>query len=465
MTLSLQLGILASAVTALRVLTLYLSPTDLFFDEAQYWLWGQTLDFGYYSKPPMIAWLIRAVTELAGSIEPFWVRLAAPILHGVTGFVLGLWVGTIHRPAAIWTTAIYLSMPIVAVGSWMISTDTVMAPFFALALWAWWRHLQSKGNVSGVMAGLCIGLAMMSKYAAIYFWAGTVIVALVFGQRPTLRGALLALAGFLIAIMPNLLWNFANNLSTLDHTMDNADWVREGNEVAYNWSGLLEFLGSQIFVIGPVFFFVWLAALVRRSDKTIRWLLAFSIPVLLVVCAQAFLSKAYANWAFAAYLTAVPLVALALTMRGERGLLWSGLGINVALCLIVSALIVVPSLAPRVTDRYVGRAEMMSQIIDAAAGRTIVASHRHLLADLFYTRALTGAGSEIFSIPPEGRAKNFYAQTHPWPAASPAVFVGRSAPVCNGRLVEPEIDFDAVPGAYGDWVLAAYPIEPDCDLP
>ena len=32
---------------------------ELYPDEAQYWLWSRTLDFGYFSKPPMVAWTIR----------------------------------------------------------------------------------------------------------------------------------------------------------------------------------------------------------------------------------------------------------------------------------------------------------------------------------------------------------------------------------------------------------------------
>ena len=77
------------ALTLLRVLALAVTPTDLFVDEAQYWFWGQNLDFGYYSKPPLIAWLIRFVTELANSSEAFWVRLPAPLLHGITAVLLG----------------------------------------------------------------------------------------------------------------------------------------------------------------------------------------------------------------------------------------------------------------------------------------------------------------------------------------------------------------------------------------
>ena len=66
----------------LRIVFLTLSPLNLYADEAQYWRWGETLDWGYYSKPPMIAWVIHAVTALFGNDE--WaVRLSAPFLHTI----------------------------------------------------------------------------------------------------------------------------------------------------------------------------------------------------------------------------------------------------------------------------------------------------------------------------------------------------------------------------------------------
>ena len=65
------------ALTALRLAALFATPLELYPDEAQYWLWSRTLDWGYYSKPPMIAWLIWGTTHVGGDTEP-WVRLSAP---------------------------------------------------------------------------------------------------------------------------------------------------------------------------------------------------------------------------------------------------------------------------------------------------------------------------------------------------------------------------------------------------
>ena len=59
------LGILLG-ITALRLYAIAASPLGPGVDEAQYWLWGQDLQLGYYSKPPLIAWLLGGVNMLFG---------------------------------------------------------------------------------------------------------------------------------------------------------------------------------------------------------------------------------------------------------------------------------------------------------------------------------------------------------------------------------------------------------------
>ena len=42
----------------LRVFAIISTPLELSADEAQYWLWSKELNWGYFSKPPMIAWIL-----------------------------------------------------------------------------------------------------------------------------------------------------------------------------------------------------------------------------------------------------------------------------------------------------------------------------------------------------------------------------------------------------------------------
>src|ERR1700685_2278702 len=77
----------ALAVTLVRVAVLILSPLQLYPDEAQYWWWAQSLSFGYFSKPPLIALIVWLSTAVFGNAE--WaIRIASPLLHGATSLLL-----------------------------------------------------------------------------------------------------------------------------------------------------------------------------------------------------------------------------------------------------------------------------------------------------------------------------------------------------------------------------------------
>src|SRR5579862_3922796 len=75
------------AVTALRLIWLAASRTGLYPDEAQYWFWAQHPAFGYYSKPPLVAWLIWLTTAAFGDSE-LAIRLSAPLLHAAAAGIV-----------------------------------------------------------------------------------------------------------------------------------------------------------------------------------------------------------------------------------------------------------------------------------------------------------------------------------------------------------------------------------------
>jgi 4-amino-4-deoxy-L-arabinose transferase-like glycosyltransferase len=79
--------LLIAALLTFRVGALLVSPLGLHGDEAQYWAWSKDLDWGYFTKPPLIAWTIWVTTSLFGDAE--WaVRLSSPVLHSITTLFL-----------------------------------------------------------------------------------------------------------------------------------------------------------------------------------------------------------------------------------------------------------------------------------------------------------------------------------------------------------------------------------------
>src|SRR5436189_6292460 len=74
-------------------------PFDLTEDEAHYWEWSRHLDYGYYSKPPGIAWVIAAAIRVGGALgltgdgsgaAPMPVIRMPAVLFGVLSGLLSL---------------------------------------------------------------------------------------------------------------------------------------------------------------------------------------------------------------------------------------------------------------------------------------------------------------------------------------------------------------------------------------
>ena len=62
----------------IKIIALKLTTFNLFGDEAQYWLWSKTFDFGYFSKPPFLSWVIGVYSAVFG--DSFFSLKLIPIL-------------------------------------------------------------------------------------------------------------------------------------------------------------------------------------------------------------------------------------------------------------------------------------------------------------------------------------------------------------------------------------------------
>lgn len=355
---TLAFAIVLIVMTWLRIEALRLSPLGLYFDEAQYWMWSRSFDWGYFTKPPLVAWVIGATTAVFGDAE--WaVRLGAPLAHAVAAtalFVLGrsmygAWPG-------FWAGFGWLMLPGVWFSSSLISTDAMLLPLWAIALLAMWRMVATRAWVWAAVLGIAIGVGAQAKYAMFYFFLCTALAAWWLEPvRQALaqgRGVLATLLS-LIVIAPNLIWNVQNGFVTARHTADNA---RLDITDMFNLDELLEFIGGQAGVIGPIIFLVliwvlWRAA--RRSEGLSteeKFLLAYILPPFIIVSGIAFISRANANWAAVAYPALLLLVTGSLfsSASGRRWLMIAT-AVNAAIGLGFAAIVVT---RPAIANQFKG---------------------------------------------------------------------------------------------------------------
>ena len=278
------------AITLIRIAVLFVTPLQLYPDEAQYWWWAQSPDWGYFSKPPLIAWIIWLTTRLG---DPEWaIRLASPLLHAGTALVL-FGIGRVAFDARIgfWSALAYATLPGVSYSSGLISTDVPLLFCWAAALYAFLRALDDHGWRWPTLCGVALGIGLLAKYAMIYFVLGAFLAAVLVPRARHLirsrRGALILLLGLLI-LSPNLVWNAVNGFPTFVHTEANANWGR----AKYDFSSAIWFIFGQLGVFGPLMMAGWMAAICspRFRDSNHRdsvlLLAAFSAPVLALVIVQ-----------------------------------------------------------------------------------------------------------------------------------------------------------------------------------
>jgi 4-amino-4-deoxy-L-arabinose transferase-like glycosyltransferase len=464
---------IVALITLFRVFFLWFDKTDLFVDEAQYWLWSRDLDFGYYSKPPLIAWVIRSFTELAQSNAIFWVRLPAPLFHFVTALVLGILGKGLFGPrAGFWVMLSYITMPAVTLGSAVIATDTIMAPFFSLALLFYFRLLIEKRAGDALLAGIMAGVAFLAKYAGIYFLVCALLAAIFMpSARPSWRHIALVLLAFCAVATPNVIWNFLNDLSTFEHTLDNANWVRGNSGLDLKFLKFAEFFFSQFGVFGPILFGTLLVCVFRPVSGNSRLLLFFSVPIILIVCVQALLSKAYANWAVAAYFGGTVLVVAALlenNLRLLKASIWIGVVIAFALPVMTSVAydISIDGEKPAL-KRLLGREKLSREILEIAkvnnAG-VIVSQSRDLLADLFYTGRHENA--LIRSVKPIGRPMNYYQLKFPFEndgSVQTVLLVSRQESIrCGETAVAPKATLTTNGGAHHGSTINTFLLDAEC---
>lgn len=318
------------ALGAYRLIAPWATDFSLFYDQIQYYYWSLHPDWGYFSKPPVVAWAIWATTALFGDSETA-INLAGVLLYSATAYLLFLLGRDLYdSKTGVWAGIAFVCLPIVGFNSLLVSTDAPLLFFWTLSLWLF-RLACRHGNWRWwLLMGVSFGFGLLSKYSMGVLAVGMLAYLLADPrQRRWIRtpkpwlAALVASAVF----APNLGWNAQHDFISFGHTAEISQIDRE----LFHPDRFAEFFLTQFAVFGPVFMalFVYLATLRRsyRSDAA-RFLLFPGLAMLAVIGATALTSRANMNWAAPAFTSLTILVAHWLS-SGQRVRLFSiALAIN-----------------------------------------------------------------------------------------------------------------------------------------
>lgn len=246
---------LATALTVYRVGVVHYSGISLLFDEAQYWDWSRHLQWGYYSKPPLIAGLVAASTALFGTsvigikLLPMLTYVATSV--AMVGLARALWPTSSGVRTGVVAGALFLTSPMVGLLGLFATTDGALMLCWTLAAWALWRAQVTNRLGLWLICGALCGLGMLTKYTMAAF-AITALWTLwgVHGPRRGLFrvGPWAGLAATLLVMSPNIMWNADLGYPTLQHTAGiTAQSSRDGGAIP-----ALIFAAGQLLMLGPL---------------------------------------------------------------------------------------------------------------------------------------------------------------------------------------------------------------------
>ena len=289
-----------------KLIAVYFTNFTLYGDEAQYWLWSKSLDLGYFSKPPLLAWFLSGYAVFFGdsffSLKIFPLAVYVFVSFAIYKLSLKL---SLSKGNSVLCSLSFLIIPATSLSSFLISTDLLLLLFWTMAMTKLLETRSNSSDLNFFLLGLLLGLAFLSKYAAVYFFIA--LFFLIIADNKTLnifkknwRGSVLFIFAFIVVILPNIYWNLNNGWVTLQHTAENADL----DNLNLNFYEPIKFLLSQILMIGPILCFSFFV-LIKYFDFDFEniFLLAFSLPIIFIVLIESFLVRANANWAATALIS------------------------------------------------------------------------------------------------------------------------------------------------------------------
>lgn len=312
--------LLTGAVLLFRLLYAAFFAKNPAGDEAYYWDWGRQLDYGYYSKPPFIAWLY-AFVDWIGQGSLFAIRATAAVLGTASLYLLYQLATSLFDSRTGWIAVILgLVAPANSVLSFFLTIDAPLVFCWTVALWMFWRYVSGTGRggslcllfIALAIGHLCKQMMMVFPVLAILFLATHA------GTRPLLRRPALwaTLLGSYLALLPPLIWNARHDWITFKHTSHHFEVKSDGGNAFLEHAGdFFSFLGSQFGVLSPgtayILFSLSLAGLfaVRRSAKPVRYLLVFGAIPITVMLVMALRQEMQPNWAAVYYVSGLVLTA------------------------------------------------------------------------------------------------------------------------------------------------------------
>ncbi len=291
---------------------------------------SRQLALSYYDHPPLHLWLVGTWAKLVGHEDPWIVRAPFIVLFaGTTWMMFRLTASAFGDRAGFWAALALNLAPLFTIGtaSWVLP-DGPLVFFSLLAVWLSIQALSESLPAHAVLltwvaAGAAAGLALLSKYLAIFPLLGFGLFLLTPRFRRELAGPApwLALLVAGMSFTPVVVWNAAHGWASFTFQGSRAlahqlSLVRWAQDIAGQSAYLLPWTIAALT-------YALVRALRRGPGERWRWLFACLSLVPIVFFALAGLwTTVLPHWPAIGWLFAFPLLGFEFARVERNGARW-----------------------------------------------------------------------------------------------------------------------------------------------
>ncbi len=373
--------VIICAGTIARLWIVASGQLNLVQDEAQYWDWTRHLQLTYYSKGPLIAWIIHFWTSIFGDTE-LGVRFGALFGSVLTQVVIYCGLSKMwKRPVvALWTLFIANTAPFFLASGLLMTTDNPFVLCFGVCIFC--LHAAAQGREGRattwpfVFMGLFLALGILAKYTMLGFPPLAFFFGLIMAWRKELpqgfwRRFWASLSfGIALGFLPTFIWNVQHDFVGYKHVFFLIGVSGKDAGQLIRFDRFPDYIGSQAGLITPwwlIFMLLGGAQAVRNclgiasvkdghgADMGLDFqksllLAVFFWPIWLFFLAWSFHSKVLPNWSAVSYVAGFILCGFYFDWFWRQSVsrwarykrVWVSLGILVFLVLHFSYLLPLP---------------------------------------------------------------------------------------------------------------------------
>lgn len=250
-------------------------------DEVYYWTYAMYPDWSHFDHPGMVGWVMQIFSLNLLFHSEFALRLSSIIFMTVDTYIIYR-LGCVIKSklagfyaALLYTASLYCFI----ITGVFIMPDTPLMMFTLLSIYCFLDGTHR--STSFLWGGLYAGLALLSKYSAIFIWVGVGLYVLIY-DRKQLKNKYLYFAALISAVcmLPLLIWNLQNDFISFTFHGDRVSFFGKLQPLDF----LAEIFG-ELGYNNPINYVLIIIALVAlwRGNKYMdemprRLLLCFALP-------------------------------------------------------------------------------------------------------------------------------------------------------------------------------------------